>query len=95
MRLVHRNVVTDSSMIGFPLVIVDSERDMPGFELGLLCWQTSALTTELQEVIQFITFYITFPNNMTYNKLGRLSINFKLCNNIFPGSFECICSDKC
>ena len=39
-----------SSMIGFPLVIADSERDMPGIEPGQLGWYISALTTGLQEV---------------------------------------------
>ena len=33
-------------MTGFPLVIAESERDMPGIEPGPLCWYTSALTTE-------------------------------------------------
>ena len=41
-------------MIGFPLVISVSERDMPGIEPGPLGWHTSALTNELQEV--FIAF---------------------------------------
>ena len=43
-------MVDGSSMIGFPLVIAGSERDMPGIEPGPLGWQTSTLTTELQEV---------------------------------------------
>ena len=46
----HENVVGGSSMIGFPLAIAVSERDMPGFEPGLLGWHTSALTNELQEI---------------------------------------------
>ena len=48
----HRNVVEVSSMIGFPLVMADSERDKPGIEPGPLGWHTSALTNELQEVRQ-------------------------------------------
>ena len=51
-HVAHRNVVDGSSMIGFPLVMADSERDMPGIEHGPLGWQLSALTTELQEVRQ-------------------------------------------
>ena len=47
---VHKIVVGGSSMIGFPLVIAVSVRDMPGIETGLLGWHTSALTNELQEV---------------------------------------------
>ena len=39
MYVVHENVVGGSSMIGFPLVIAVSERDMPGIELGPLGWQ--------------------------------------------------------
>ena len=33
-HVVHGNVVDGSSMIVFPLVIADSERDMPGIEPG-------------------------------------------------------------
>ena len=29
---VHENLVGGSSMIGFPLVIADSERDLPGIQ---------------------------------------------------------------
>jgi hypothetical protein len=43
-------VVDGSSMIGFLLVIADTEQDMPGIEPGPLGWYTSALTTGLQEV---------------------------------------------
>ena len=43
-------MVGGSSMIGFPLVIAVSERDMPGIKPGQLGWHTSALTNELQEV---------------------------------------------
>ena len=51
--LIHENVVDGSSMIGFPLyLIADSEWDMPAIEPGLLGWHTSALTTELKEVMQ-------------------------------------------
>ena len=39
-------------LIGFPHVIADSERDVPGIEPGTLGWYTSALTTGLQEVRQ-------------------------------------------
>ena len=49
-HVVHRNMVDGSSMIGFPLVITDSEQDMPGIEPWPLGWQTGALTTKLQEV---------------------------------------------
>ena len=48
---IHESVMGGSSMIGFPLVIADSERDMPGIEPGPLDWHTRALTNELQEVI--------------------------------------------
>ena len=51
-HVVHKNVVGGSSMIGFPLVISVSERDMPGIEPGPLGWHTSALTNELKEVRQ-------------------------------------------
>ena len=51
-NVVHENVVGGSSMIGFPLVIAFSERDMPGIEPGPLGWHTSTLTNELQEVRQ-------------------------------------------
>ena len=47
----RKNVADYSSMIGFPLLIDESEQDMPGIEPGPLGWDTSALTTELQEVI--------------------------------------------
>ena len=40
-------------MIGFPLVIAESERDMPGIRPGPLGWHTNALTTELQEVMRY------------------------------------------
>ena len=44
----HENVLDGSSMIRFPIVISDSEKDMPGIEpLG---WYTSTLTSSLQEV---------------------------------------------
>ena len=48
-HIVHRNVVGGSSMVGFPLVIADSERDMQGIKTRPL---TSALTNELEEVRQ-------------------------------------------
>ena len=34
MHVVNENVVGGSSMIGFPLVIAVSERDMPGIKPG-------------------------------------------------------------
>ena len=37
-HVVHENVVDGSSMIGFPYVIADSERDMPGIEHEPLGW---------------------------------------------------------
>ena len=43
-------MVDGSKMIGFPLVITDSENDTPGIEPGLLGWHTSGLTTERHEV---------------------------------------------
>jgi hypothetical protein len=50
---VHENEVVGSSIIlVFPLVIADSERDIPGIDRGPLGWYTSALTTGLQEVRQ-------------------------------------------
>ena len=52
--VVHENVVDGSSMIRFPLVIADPERDMPGIEHVPLGWHNSTLTTELQEVRQVI-----------------------------------------
>ena len=48
------SAVGGSSMIGYPLVIADSKRDMPGIEHGLLGWHTSALTTELH-----ISFFLS------------------------------------
>ena len=50
--LLHKNVVGGSNMIGFPLVIAVSERNMSGIKPGSLGWHTSALTYELQEVRQ-------------------------------------------
>ena len=35
-HVVHRNMVDGSSMIGFPLIIADIERDMPGSKPGPL-----------------------------------------------------------
>ena len=35
-------------MIGFHLVIADSEQDMPGIKPGPLGWNTSTLTNEIQ-----------------------------------------------
>ena len=52
MHVVHENVVGGNSMIGFPLGIAVSERDMLEIEPGPLGWHTSALTNELQEVGQ-------------------------------------------
>ena len=50
-HVVHENLIGSSSIIWvFPLVIADSEQDMPGIEPGPLGWYTTALTTRLQEV---------------------------------------------
>ena len=84
--MVHRNVVDGSNIIGFPIVIADSEQDMPGNEPGLLGWHKSALTTELQEVRQLITFYIKCLNYLTYNKLGRNCTIISFLVNV-----RCIC----
>ena len=43
-HVVQENMVDDSSMIGFLLVIADSEQDIPGIEPGPLCWHISILT---------------------------------------------------
>ena len=43
------NHVVNRNVVGLPLVIGLSERDMPGIQPGLLGWQTSALTNERQE----------------------------------------------
>ena len=43
-------MVDGSIMIGFPLVIADSEQDMPGIEPGPLGWHTSALNIKLQDI---------------------------------------------
>ena len=56
MNVVHRNVVDSSSKIGFPLVIANSKRDMPGIKPGKLGWQTSAQTIELPEVGEWSSF---------------------------------------
>ena len=45
MHVVHKNMVDGCSMVGFPLVIVDSELDIPGTKPGPLGWHTSTLTT--------------------------------------------------
>jgi hypothetical protein len=49
-QVVHKNMVDGNSMIGFLLVIADSEQDVLGIKPGPLVWPTSALTTLLQEV---------------------------------------------
>ena len=49
--VVHNNVLGGSSMIGLPLVIAVSERDMPGIEPGPLGWHISVLTNEIHQVI--------------------------------------------
>ena len=46
-------------MIGFPLVITVSDRDMSGIEPQPLGWHNSALTNELQEV--FISPKLELP----------------------------------
>ena len=50
-HVVHVNMVGGSSMIGFPLVIAVSDRDMPGIEPGPLGCRSHTLTNELQEVV--------------------------------------------
>ena len=52
MYVVHSNMVDCISMIEFTLEIADSERNMPGLKPEPLGWHTSALTTELQEVMK-------------------------------------------
>ena len=49
-HVVRESVEDGSSMIGFPLLIADSGRDMLGILPGPLGWHTSTLITELQEV---------------------------------------------
>ena len=44
MHVVQAKVVGGSSLIGFPLVIADSEQIILGMEYGPLGWHTSALT---------------------------------------------------
>ena len=41
-HVVQENVEDGRSMIGFLLVIADSERDMPGIETGPQGWHTSS-----------------------------------------------------
>ena len=40
-----------SSMIGSPIVITDSERDMPGIEPGPLGWHTSPRDTRSKAIM--------------------------------------------
>jgi hypothetical protein len=55
-------MVGGSSIIGFPLVIADSERDMPVIKPGPLGYYTSALTNKLQEVRQYVGLEIETKN---------------------------------
>ena len=48
MYVVHESVVDGSGMVGFPLVILIAGR--PGIEPGQIGWDTSNLTTQLQEL---------------------------------------------
>ena len=48
-HVVHIKVVDGSSIIRFPLVLADSEGEMPGMEPGPVGWYTSALTTEVRQ----------------------------------------------
>ena len=48
--LSRSQALNGSRMIGFHLVIANSEQDMSGMEPGPLGWHTSTLITELQEV---------------------------------------------
>ena len=43
-------MVVGSSIIWLPLVIAESEQDMPRIKPGPLGWHTGTLITELQEV---------------------------------------------
>ena len=47
-HVVQENVVDGSSLTRFPLVIGDSEPDIPGIEPLPLGWHTSTPTTELK-----------------------------------------------
>ena len=49
-HVVQETMAGGSNMIVFPVVIFDSERDMPGIQPGPLGWYT--LTNGLQEVRQ-------------------------------------------
>ena len=56
-QIVHKIVSDDNSMVRFPLVLADSERNMPGSKPRPLGWHTSALTNERQEVRQLLIGY--------------------------------------
>ena len=56
----------------FPLVIADSEREMPGIEPGPLGWYASALTTGLQEVN-----YSFYSVKLLYNFVVYQSIDIR------------------
>jgi hypothetical protein len=65
----------------FPLVIADSEHDIPGIKTGPLSWYTSALTTGLQEVSEenFFGPTLTSKNiNLGKYKLKKIISSFIL-----------------
>ena len=57
------HVVGGSSMIGFALIIAESEQDMLEIKSWALGWHTSTLTTELQEVRKQFVREILGPSN--------------------------------
>ena len=75
-HVVHENEVNGSSMVGFPLLIADFERDMPGIEPALLDWYTSTLTTGLQEVLS-VKYFLAF-NLLTFGLESLASPYFVL-----------------
>ena len=72
-------------MIGFPLVISVSERDMPGIEPGPLGWHTSTLTNEVQAlvwdkggpskllVLTKVVFSLSVPHQHERKRFGIMS----------------------
>ena len=62
----YRNVVDGSSMIGFPIVIADPDREMPGIELGPLA--------DLQLILTFLGTCTAV--NFLYYKSTQLSTYF-------------------
>ena len=59
-------MVDGSIMVGFPIVIADSERDMTGIEPGPLGWHSSALTNELQELWQKLALKLWGVSNYCF-----------------------------